>query len=748
MAFRTWGRLLLTALGVSVLAGAGQLGIAYGFGIVRLGGTFTDGTVNRWPAQLVWVGWFAAIAAVAGAVLTERLARRDGFPGGTTEQLSVAGAAALGATVVAPLCMQPARAAELNSVDPVWAVGICAVLGAVVGAGAALAVLLRPPLGWNIAMTVGVVWLLALVSVAPSIASTGPLPTVRLGVLEPSWLDAATAQRLAVLILPTVALLAGAAIGALARRWEQPPLVGGAAGAAGPVLVAFAYLAAGPGDPADRYQLAPYYGALIAVATGALGSTAATLLRRPVGAPGHRGDRTERDPPAAAGRDRRAGAPDRRRIHTRRHRRGGRARRPLRHRAGRRGVAQPGALGLAGPAGSNPAPVPAGLPPARRTSAIDVLAGPPARTPDTGTGTGDRTPSTPPAATVAQPTTPSQPTAPTQSTQPADPAAQPAPATPADRTTPAAKQQVTAGTPVTPAAPVDATTAAAVDATTAAPAGEDTPAPTAAASTTRPTPAVTPSPTSNGPADAGTGTSATRGPPTARPPRPAPTSGRGSPSSRRRAPPPRPAAPSGPGSRAPPPHRPYPREPPGRPPRPRPTPRRRPGPRRRRPRPGPRRRLPTPPRTRHPRPPVRTTRRPAPRRPARPTRWAAPRPAVRAAPRPAVPPPSRQPPPPTRTTRRPPPVRTPRRTATRRPAGPRPRRPPALRPARRPAPASRSSRRTAPATSGRPGPSPRRRPGRSPRAPAVVRRTRRRTAPADVRRWSPRPDPGTGPCPT
>ncbi|MEU5723213.1 hypothetical protein [Micromonospora sp. NPDC047738] len=283
MAFRTWGRLLLTALVVSLLAGAGQLGIAYGFGVVRLNGAFIDGSVNRWPAQLVWVAWFAAIAAVTGAVLTERFARRDGLPGGTSEQLAVAGAAALGAIVVAPLCMQPARAAELGgTIEPVWAVGICAILGAVVGAGAAIAVLLKPPLGWNIALSAGAVWLLALVSAAPSVASTGPLLSVRLGVLEPSWLDPAPAQRLAALIMPTVALLAGAAVGALARRRGHSPLVGGAAGAAGPVLLAFAYLTAGPGVATDHYQLAPYYGALVAVAAGALGSAATTVLRRPV----------------------------------------------------------------------------------------------------------------------------------------------------------------------------------------------------------------------------------------------------------------------------------------------------------------------------------------------------------------------------------------------------------------------------------------------------------------------------------
>ncbi|MEU8043034.1 hypothetical protein AB0B71_02660 [Micromonospora echinofusca] len=281
MAFRTWGRLLLTALGVSLLAGAGQLGIAFGFGIVRLTGTFTGTTVNQWPAQLVWAGWFAANAAVVGAVLTERLARRDGGLAGTGRLLAVAGAAALGATVVAPLCMQPARAADLVTVDPVWAVGICAVLGALVGAGAALAVLLQPPVGWNMAAVAGAVWLLALVSVTPSLLS-GPLETVRLGVPEPASLDAGTAQRLALVVLPLVALLAGAATGGLARWRGHPPLVSGATGVAGPVLVAFAYLTAGPGDTADRYQLTPYYAALLAVAAGALGSAAAALLRWPL----------------------------------------------------------------------------------------------------------------------------------------------------------------------------------------------------------------------------------------------------------------------------------------------------------------------------------------------------------------------------------------------------------------------------------------------------------------------------------
>ncbi|SCL63283.1 hypothetical protein [Micromonospora yangpuensis] len=281
MAFRTWGRLLLAAVGVSVLTGAGQLGIGYAFGIIRLTGVPVGDTVNRWPAQLVWVGWCAALAAAAGAALADRLRRGRGLPASTPVHLSIAGVAGLGALVVAPLCMQPARSARLDGVDPVWAVAVCAVLGAVVGTAAALARQLHPPLGWNVASTAGLLWLLALLSVVPSIFTTGPLTTVRLGVLEPSWLDAAAAQRLAPLLLPVLALLVGATTGGLARRHGHPPLVGVTTGVAGPVLVAGAYLAAGSGAAVDRYQAAPYLGALIAVATGALGATAAALLPWP-----------------------------------------------------------------------------------------------------------------------------------------------------------------------------------------------------------------------------------------------------------------------------------------------------------------------------------------------------------------------------------------------------------------------------------------------------------------------------------
>ena len=181
------------------------------------------------------------------------------------------------------------------------------------------------------AAVAGVVWLLALISVRPSLGTAGPLPTVRLGVLEPSWLDDAAAQRLALLLLPIVALLAGAATAGLARSAGPGPA--GQRGHRGwPVrcCVAFAYLTAGPGDAVDRYQVAPYYGSLIAILAGALGAAAAALLRWPTGTAYRRsaGDRAHRHPAPAAHRP----GPARRRE-----RPGQRGERPGRRRAHRRG---------------------------------------------------------------------------------------------------------------------------------------------------------------------------------------------------------------------------------------------------------------------------------------------------------------------------------------------------------------------------------------------------------------------------
>ena len=118
--------------------------------------------------------------------------------------------AGVGAAAIAPLSMLPARSAEVPSVDAVVVAGLSAALGAVAGVFVALAVLAHRTIAWNVAAVTELMWILALISVAPSLGPDDPLPEVRLGVLDPSWLSDSTAQRLAVVAMPALALCAGA----------------------------------------------------------------------------------------------------------------------------------------------------------------------------------------------------------------------------------------------------------------------------------------------------------------------------------------------------------------------------------------------------------------------------------------------------------------------------------------------------------------------------------------------------------
>ena len=280
MAYRTWGRVLLAALGVGLLAGAGQLGFAYGLGVVRFARDF-EGAAGQWTAHLAWVAWFAMLAAAAGALSGDWLARRVGIRPSLGSRVACAVGGGVGALAVAPLAMLPARNAEIAGVDAVVIAGLSAALGALAGVFAGIALLSQRVFGLNLAaVTVGV-WLIALLSVAPSLGPDDPLPEVRLGVLDATWLGDGLAQRLAVILMPGLALAAGALIGALAR-WRGLPLVPVAvSGVVGPALLAAAYLIAGPGSgDSDRYQTAPYWGALIAVAAGGLGSVLASVARQ------------------------------------------------------------------------------------------------------------------------------------------------------------------------------------------------------------------------------------------------------------------------------------------------------------------------------------------------------------------------------------------------------------------------------------------------------------------------------------
>ncbi|MFI5935696.1 hypothetical protein [Actinoplanes sp. NPDC051494] len=282
MAFRTWARVLSATLGIAALAGAGELGMAYGLGIVRLTRVVDITARDQWTAQLAWVAWFPMVAAVVGAVAGSRLMRRwaPGFRGGVGTEIALSFAAAIGAAVVIPLTMQPARTAQVTGVDPVVVIAICTGLGALVGVFAAWGALAQAVARWSLAVTGIAVGVVALVSVSPSLAPSDPLPAVRLGVLDATSLSEQVLSRTALATMPALALLIGLALGWIARRRDLPTLTIALAGLPGPALLTVSYLIAGPGSGADRYQMTPYWAAMTATGAGVLGSVLAAVLRR------------------------------------------------------------------------------------------------------------------------------------------------------------------------------------------------------------------------------------------------------------------------------------------------------------------------------------------------------------------------------------------------------------------------------------------------------------------------------------
>ncbi|WP_250001309.1 hypothetical protein [Actinoplanes sp. M2I2] len=286
MAFRTWAKLVGTAFGAAALVGAGQLGLAYGLGVLTFSRVVEVTDRDVWTAQLAWVSWFAMTAAAAGGLagrahLTSRSGAGSRLIGGI--------AAGLGAATTVPLTMHPARSAEIAGVNAVFVIGACAVLGASAGIFAAWAALGRNAARWNLVTVGAAVWLLALVSVAPSLRSGEQLPTVRLGVLDAGFVPDDLVERGSLFTMPALALICGLLVGLAARRHQMSTVAVALAGLPGPALLALAYLIAGPGS--GRLQELPYWAATTAVGAGVLGSVLAAVLSR--------GPATDRPRPAA-----------------------------------------------------------------------------------------------------------------------------------------------------------------------------------------------------------------------------------------------------------------------------------------------------------------------------------------------------------------------------------------------------------------------------------------------------------------
>lgn len=285
---RLWSRLLATAAGIAALAAAGQLGVAYGLGLVRFRRPFPDAGV--WATQLTWTAWFAALAVLAGAVAGSWTARRlladhgeqthrNAATAELGHRIAVALTAGAGAAVSVGLTALPARTAQLPGADPALEAALAAILGLVVGILAAVAALSLRVVAVSVAAVVAVMWLVALVSVAPSLGPSADPPMVRLGVVDlPGMSDSST---VAVLSPPVLALLVGGAVAAAARSRGLPMAHTILAGAAGPALLALPYLIAAPGA-GDRAAQAPAYGgALVGVAAGLLAAVVIAVIRLP-----------------------------------------------------------------------------------------------------------------------------------------------------------------------------------------------------------------------------------------------------------------------------------------------------------------------------------------------------------------------------------------------------------------------------------------------------------------------------------
>ncbi|MFU8875325.1 hypothetical protein [Micromonospora sp. SL4-19] len=290
MARRGWGGSIATALGVAAGTGAAQLGIGYGLGIINWAPAAAGRVEATWVASLAWATWISATSVVAGAICAHRLAGEDDEePGGLPRKLSLAVAATVGALITVLLVAVPARAAAVpDTASPQAVAAGYAAVGLLVGLLLATWALRTRAAANNLIATTGWLWLLAVVSVVDGVLSGRGLTTAQLGI----WQISADSERFWIrdyFYWPGALLSLGSAlvIGVLAaRRAVRVPerRIGAAAsGAAGPLLVALAYLLAVPrlaaiaAEQVSAHLIAPY-----AVIAGVGGSVlVAALAQRP-----------------------------------------------------------------------------------------------------------------------------------------------------------------------------------------------------------------------------------------------------------------------------------------------------------------------------------------------------------------------------------------------------------------------------------------------------------------------------------
>jgi hypothetical protein len=277
---RAWVRLVWNSLGASIVAAAGQLGVADALGIIRWSDTYETSGPSAWSALLTWVGFIYAVAVLAGAAAGRRAAPRR--IGTTATRVTAAASAAAGSAAAVTVARLLSRdATPPVSGDPELVVTITAGAGVLAGLIIALLAMSAPPIAGGVRAAVAWIWLVGIGAAAAGIASGDADAAPRLAVLDaPSVVPAAWWS--GPYAMAGIAAILGFAVAGVARWGGAHRLGVVLSGFAGPAVVAAAYLIAGPGEGSDQAaQSEPYRASLIAAGAG----LCAALL---VGLPGRR----------------------------------------------------------------------------------------------------------------------------------------------------------------------------------------------------------------------------------------------------------------------------------------------------------------------------------------------------------------------------------------------------------------------------------------------------------------------------
>jgi hypothetical protein len=283
MAARGWANSTLTAIGVAAGVAAAQAGLGYGLGILAWQPVQDAAGESLWLASLAWVLWIAASSTVLGAVYTNRHRARDatGRVIEMAQRISIALAAAIGASLIVVLVMLPARAARrADNFQPQMTAGAYAVVGVILGLVIAIAAVNVRVMAANVVASAAWVWALAAVSVIDAVRAKRAVGTAQLATwqfTEGGWFRETLYLPGALLMLGG-ALVVGVFAALPADRREDNRVAIAISGAVGPVLVTAAYFLSAPRYTVRTEQLSAYLFAPYAVIAGLAGSVLVAAL--------------------------------------------------------------------------------------------------------------------------------------------------------------------------------------------------------------------------------------------------------------------------------------------------------------------------------------------------------------------------------------------------------------------------------------------------------------------------------------